>query len=63
MDSVTKSLIEVIGDSGYDIMIGNNVIEAIDQKTGERFIIRCSNLYDGSVELAEQVGIELEDGW
>jgi len=23
MDTVTKSLIEVIGDSGYDIMIGN----------------------------------------
>ena len=29
MDSVTKSLIEVIGDSGYDILIGNNTIEAI----------------------------------
>ena len=62
MNSVTKSLIQVIGDSGYDIMIGTNVIEAVDQVTGERFIIRCSNLYDGSIELAQQVGIELEDG-
>jgi len=62
LETVTKSLIEVIGDSGYDIMIANNVIEAIDHKTGERFIVRCSNLYDGSVELAQQVGIELEDG-
>lgn len=61
MDSITKSLIEVIGDGGYDIQIGSNTIEAIDQKTGERFIVRCSNLYDGSVELAQQVGIELED--
>ena len=62
MDAVTKSLIEVIGDCGYDIMIGHNTIEAIDKKTGERFIVRCSNLYDGSVELAQQVGIELQDG-
>ena len=37
-------------------------IEAIDQKTGERFIVRYSNLYDGSVELAQQVEIELQDG-
>ena len=62
MDTVTKSLIEVIGDSGYDIMIGNNVIEAVDQQTVERFIVRCSNLYEGSVELAQQVGVELQDG-
>ncbi len=62
MNSVTKSLIEVIGDSGYDIQIGNNTIEAINKKTGERFIVRCSNLYEGSIELAQQVGIELEDG-
>ncbi len=60
MDAVTKSLIKVIGDSGYDILIGHNTFEAIDQNTGERFIIRCPNLYDGSIELAQQVGIELE---
>lgn len=55
MDYVTKSLIEVIGDSGYDIMIGSSTVEAIDKKTGERFIVRCSDLYDGSVELAQRV--------
>jgi len=32
MDIVTKSLIEVIGDCGYEILIGINVIKAINQK-------------------------------
>ena len=64
MDTVTKSLIETIGNVGYDIQIGAekgcHIIEAVEQETGERFIIRCSDLYEAAVELAQQIGFELE---
>lgn len=66
-DATTKALVEVISDAGYVVMIGadsngNRVVEATDEKTGERFVVRGDNLYATVVELAQQVGIELEDG-
>lgn len=67
MDAPTKALIEVIGDSGYTVMVGadsdgNSVIEATDEKSGEHFVVRAATLYKAVVELAEQIGIDLEDG-
>ncbi len=57
MDPVTKVLIETIGDAGYLIDIagdgqGGYTVTAVARRGGEPFV----------VELAEQIGIELEDG-
>lgn len=66
MDAVTKALIETIGDAGFAVQVcaseGQHVIEAVREETGERFVIRGTDLYRASVELAQQAGIELEDG-
>ena len=66
MDSVTKAILETIGGAGFTVSLGAadglSVVEAIDSETGERFVVRGDNLYAATVELAEEVGIELEDG-
>jgi len=67
MDTTTKALIETIGNAGYSVMTGkdgdgNTVTEATDQTTSERFVVRADDLYTAVVELAQQVGIDLEDG-
>ena len=67
MDTTTKALIETIGDAGYSVMTGadssgNSVAEATDKTTGETFVVRADALYTAVVELAQQVGIDLEDG-
>ncbi len=67
MDSVSKAIIETIGDTGYTVMAGadrhgNSVAETTDEATGEKFIVRSDDLYTAVVELAQQVGVEVEDG-
>ena len=67
MDLSTKAIIETIGDTGYTVMTGadsdgNRVVEAPDGRTGEKFVVRADHLYTAVVELAQQVGIDLEDG-
>ena len=66
MDAVTKSIIETIGDAGFVVMLshvnGLHVIEATAKDTGELFVVTGDELYATAIELAEQVGIELEDG-
>ena len=58
---VSKAILETIGGAGYIVVTGadngQHVVEAIDQKTGERFIVRGPKLYEATMELAEQVGI------
>ena len=41
---------------------GNSVVEATDETTGERFVVRADDLYVAVVKLARQVGLDLEDG-
>lgn len=66
MTPVTKSIIEVIGDAGFVVMLshdkGLHVIEATADDTGELFVVTGDDLYTTAIELAEQVGIELKDG-
>lgn len=66
MDTVTKALIETIGDAGFTVQVGasegQHVIEAIRETSGERFVVRGNDLYRVAVELAQQAGIDLEDG-
>ncbi len=67
MDATTQALIETIGDAAYSVMTGrdsdgNSIAEATDLTTSERFIVRGDDLYTTVVELAQQVGMELEDG-
>ena len=66
MDAVTKAVIETIGGNGYRVEIGYTdalpVVVAIDEQTGERFVVRGDDLYETVCEVAAQVGIELDDG-
>ncbi len=52
-----RSYVAVMDQSG-------TVIKSVDTDltTSERFIVRGDDLYTAFVELAQQVGIELEDG-
>ncbi len=38
------------------------VVNAVDSKTGESFTVTAADEYAAVVELAQQVGIDLEDG-
>ena len=66
MDVVTKAVIETIGGAGFVVMLshvnGFHVIEATAQDTGALFVVTGADLRTTAIELAEQVGIELEDG-
>ncbi len=67
MDPVTKVLVETVGDAGYRVDIagdgqGEYVVTAVAHRGGERFVVRGVDLYEAVVELAGQIGIELEDG-
>ena len=69
MDPTTKAVIETIGNADYFVTvtigpnrIGKSVVEASDETNGEKFIVRADELYSAVIELAQQVGIELEDG-
>ncbi len=67
MDPVTKVLVETIGEAGYRVDIagdgqGGYDVTAVADRDSERFIVRGADLYESVVELAGQVGIELEDG-
>ena len=66
MDTVTKVLIDAIGDLGYQIDIGVDddkqyTVTAVAHKGRERFIVRGSNLRETVIELAAQIGMDLED--
>jgi hypothetical protein len=65
-DAPTKALIATIGAAAYEVQLGMadglHAVEAIDQRSGETFVVRGDDLYRTVVELAQQVGIELEDG-
>ena len=67
MDTVTKASIETISVTGYQVDItgdddGRYVVSAAANRGSERFIVRGAELYEAVVELAGQVGSELEDG-
>ena len=64
MDTVAKAVLETIGKAGYVVIVGADDVTAIDRKTDERFIVRHDpvRFFDAIVELAQQVGIDLEDG-
>ena len=65
-DAETKAVSEIIGDNGYCVEIGYvdalPVVVAIDLETSERFVVHGSDPYETVVELAQQVGIDLDDG-
>ena len=66
MNAVTKAIIETVGAASSAVQFygqdGRNVVEAVNKETGETFVVRGDDLYTVVVELAQQCGIELEDG-
>ncbi len=66
MNAVTKAVIETVGAAGFTVQLygkdGQNVVEAVNEETDETFVVRGDDLYTVVVELAQQCGIELEDG-
>ena len=64
MDAVSKAILQTIGAAGFTVTTKSDSVTAINLETGERFIVRfdAENSYSAVVELAQQVGIDLEDG-
>ncbi len=66
MNAVTKAVVETIGAAGFTVQLygkdGQSEVEAVNEETGEAFVVRGDDLYLVVVELAQQCGIELEDG-
>ena len=63
-DATAKAWVETLGAAGRAVMIGadndgNSVVEAIREKTDERFAVGAEELHDAAVELAQHVGVEL----
>ena len=60
MDTTTTRLIELIGRLGYRVAISRDHVEAVNEHTGERFIVRGVDVDGMAVELAGMVGLDLE---
>ncbi len=67
----SRLVIHVIKGAGYSLGetttinrdgTTRHVVNAVDARTGESFTVSAGWLYEAVVELAEQVGIDLEDG-
>ena len=68
---VTQAILDTIRDAGFHI--GETVVlslkdgharqvaNAVDAKTGESFTVMAPTMYEAAVELAEQVGFDLQD--
>lgn len=63
MNEVTKAILATIAAAANTIQINSQDVTAIHNQTNERFIVRFDDdIYVAAVELAEQMGIELDDG-
>jgi len=49
MHTSTLALIEQIGELGYRVFLGSDDVQAIHERTGERFIVR-GDAWDDMVE-------------
>lgn len=58
MDVVSKAILETIRAAGFTVYMRPTNVAATNQETGEKFIVN----YDAVVELAQQIGLELDDG-
>ena len=67
---VTDAVLHTIKGAGYSLGETTTVnrdgsrrvvINAVDARTGESFTVAAGTLYEAVVELAGQVGVELED--
>ena len=65
MDATTKTLIETIGDAGFNVQLrthnGLRVVEPTNRRTRETFVETGDDLYTVGVELAGQVGVDVLD--
>ena len=68
---VTVAVLDTIRDAGFHLgearalmWYGSvrSLVSATDARTGEAFTVTAPTEYETAVELAQQVGIELEDG-
>ena len=56
MYTPTRVLLELIGRLGFRVAIAKDHIEAVNDETGERFIVRGDDIDRVAVELAGTVG-------
>ncbi len=64
MNDASRVILELVGAAGFTITIDADKVTAVNQETGERFIVRYEPDYfcEATMELAQQVGMQLEDG-
>lgn len=66
MNTPTTALLETVRAVSFDVQIGSadrlHVAEAVNRRTRERLVVLAGDLSAAVVELAQQVGIELQGG-
>ena len=63
-DDPAKLILEQIGELGYIVQVGAGFVHAVDSQTGEIYRVahEPGSHYQAVCELAQLVGLELEDG-
>ena len=62
LGATTKSVLWLIEKQGYRIVATVSQIKAAHNQTGETFIVNGDEPYANACELAQKIGIDLEDG-
>lgn len=62
LDATTKSVLWLLERQGYRIVATATRLKATHNETGETFIVNGDDPYANACELAQKIGIDLEDG-
>ncbi len=62
MDGTTAAILNQIAALGYVVTLQAGKIKAIDARNGQTHIVICEDEYRAACELAQAVGIQLDDG-
>lgn len=64
MEKRAKEFLELLEASGYDVNFEDKEVTAVNEATGARFVVprKGVRIEEAVIELAQQVGIDLEDG-
>ncbi len=61
VDTSTRILPEQLGLLGYRVPVAKDHVEAVNDETSGRFIVRGNEFFDLADELAAQVGIAMQE--
>ena len=62
LDATTNAVLWLIEKQGDRIVATDSQLKATHNETGETFIVNGDDPYANACELAQKIGIDLEDG-